>query len=362
MKKAVFILLFGLSSQCSVAQTYFIPTVIHVVHTDLEDELPFSDIEFLINHVNLGLRGLSDNNTVSRPIFDSLWADTEIQLCLATEDANGLATNGIVYKYVANPIQPGDFFRIKGESLPWDTDQYLNIWLCFMGEGSDLDGGVTTSPTVPHSNFPNPYIGVMLNMDCYNPAQILIHEVGHFFGLKHLYTDNIDDTPCSDNSIDPEPACDPTFLTINTCSDEAPSWNGVDPPDMIENYMEYYGNCAKMFTKGQKTRIRSYANTYYADMLAAQSSPCELVLTATHNPAQAAVKLYPNPTSGPIVIEKPGLFRYQLFTVHGLLVQRASVQHQAEINMDALSPGMYVLLIEYAGGGSMHKIFKKNAN
>ncbi|MEZ4918101.1 MAG: hypothetical protein R2792_03255 [Saprospiraceae bacterium] len=73
-------------------------------------------------------------------------------------------------------------------------------------------------------------------------------------------------------------------MTINTCSDEAPSWNGVDPPDMIENYMEYYGNCAKLFTKGQKARM-GYANTYYADMLAAQS-PANLFLTATHNPAQ----------------------------------------------------------------------------
>ncbi|MEZ4918100.1 MAG: hypothetical protein R2792_03250 [Saprospiraceae bacterium] len=202
--KTIFVLLLSFASQPAFSQTYFIPTVVHVVHTDLEDELPSSDIEFLINHVNLGLRGLSDNNTVSRPIFDSLWADTEIQLCLATEDANGLATNGIVYKFVENPVQPGDFFGQKGSRFPGDTDQFLNIWLSFYGGGSDLYE-VTTSPTVPHSNFPNPYIGVMLNMDCYNPAQIHPRS-WPFFGLKHLYTDNIDDTPCSDNSIDPEPA------------------------------------------------------------------------------------------------------------------------------------------------------------
>ncbi|MEO1625344.1 MAG: M43 family zinc metalloprotease, partial [Bacteroidota bacterium] len=254
--KTILLVAMLLANTAIFSQTHYIPTVVHILYFDAEEDMSSVEVEVLINHVNLGLRGLSDNQAVSREIFDVLWADTEIQLCLATVDEFGGPTDGIVHKKIGSRIEPGDFFRTKGESSPWDTDLYFNIWISSMGRGSETSGGIATTPTVPHSTFPNPHIGVMLNKDSYNPPQILIHEVGHFFGLKHLYRDDIDDTPCSNNAINPEPRCLPRFLTVNTCSDEAPIWNGVDPPDMIENYMEYYGNCAKMFTRGQKARMR----------------------------------------------------------------------------------------------------------
>ena len=261
------------------SQTHYLPTVVHVLYFDQSEDMTYAEVEELINHVNLGLRGLSQNNTVTREIFDTLWADTNFQLCLAKSDQNGLPTNGVIHQQITSPVESGDHFRAKGESTPWDTDLYLNIWISSMGEGSELSGGIATTPTVPHSTFPNPHIGVMLNNDSYNAPQILIHEVGHFLGLKHIYRDNIDDTPCSNNVINPEPDCKDDFLSLNTCSNEAPFWGSNNPPDMIENYMEYYGNCAKMFTKGQKAKMQEYANTHYSEMLNSQLASCELVLS-----------------------------------------------------------------------------------
>ncbi len=341
------------------SQTYYIPTVVHVLYFDSEEDMLSSEVENLINHVNLGLRGMSENNIVSREIFDTLWADTEIQLCLATVDEFGLLTDGIVHKEIETPIEPGDFFRTKGESTPWNTDLYLNIWVSAMGSGSESNGGIATTPTVPHSNFPNPYIGVTLNKDSYNYSQILIHEIGHFLGLEHLYFDDIDDTPCSNNAINPEPKCIPEFLTLNTCSNEEPIWNGTDPPDMIENYMEYYGNCAKMFTRGQKIKMRDYANTYYSAMINSQPNTCEIVVSSyVLDEVNTNIKVYPNPTFGEITIEHKKSFSYKIMTIYGQILEIGNGSNTLTINLHSYEKGMLFLIIEGSNNSSIYKIFK----
>ncbi len=330
-----------------IAQVYYIPTVVHILYTDPADNMSTGNIQAMINHVNLGLRGLSQNNAVSRIIFDTLWADTEIQICLAEVDPNGLPTDGIVRKYLAIPIARGDFFRMKGASTPWDTDRYLNIWISAMGPGSESYGGIATSATSPHQTFPNPYPGIMLNQDSYNYQQILIHEAGHFFGLDHLYSDDIPDTPCSNNAINPEPQCLPAFLTLNTCSEEAPFWGTTDPPDMIENYMEYYGNCAKMFTKGQKALMREYANTHYPMMINTQMTGCEpeLVRIETKDAGRTA-NIYPNPVQDFLSIDLEGWFSWQLFDLSGKVMESGSGMNTARLNAGRLPKGIYFLAIK----------------
>ncbi|MDX1911114.1 MAG: zinc-dependent metalloprotease [Saprospiraceae bacterium] len=341
------------------AQIFYIPTAVHVLYYDAQEDMTASEVNALINHVNIGLRGMSENNTVERIIFDTLWADTEIQLCLAAFDEFGQATDGIVHRQIDSPIAPGDFFRTKGESTPWNTDRFLNIWISSMGPGSESNGGIATTPTVPHQNFPNPYIGIMLNKDSYNHYQILIHEIGHYFGLDHLYFDDIADTPCSNNAINPEPACLPDFLTLNTCSGEAPFWGATDPPDMIENYMEYYGNCAKMFTKGQKTVMRDYATTYYSDMIGAQP-PCALVPVAdaqTNKPG--APRLFPNPTTDQVGIRKEGKFSFHLLNAQGQLLQHGNGETLFELNLAVYPKGFYFLMIEQNEERYIGKVIKQ---
>lgn len=359
MRTLIFLLL-SLFSLNITAQIYYIPTVVHVLHFDEDEDMTLEEVEALINHTNIGLRGLSNYDAVSRMIFDTLWADTEIQICLASVDELGNPTDGIIHQPIDTPIEVGDWFRMKGESDPWDTDLYLNIWICSMGPNSDTYGGVATTPTIPHSTFPNPHIGVMLNNDCYNPFQLLIHEVGHFLGLRHLYFDDIDDTPCSNNAIDPEQSCESSFLTINTCSNEAPFWNGVDPPDMIENYMEYYGNCAKMFTKGQKAWMHDYINTHYQEMIEADLVSCDLVLdTEVADEKIEEVSIYPNPTDGKITIEYGRAMTYQLINIQGQILANGKGQDKLTIDLENYPKGLFFLKIEDREGSSTHKILKQ---
>ena len=99
-----------------LGQKYTIPTVVHVLYYHNAEDMTVTEVQQLIDHANLGLRGMSLNNSVSRQIFDTLWADTEIQLCLADRNELGAPTDGVVHKQLSSPIDKGDYFRTKGRA------------------------------------------------------------------------------------------------------------------------------------------------------------------------------------------------------------------------------------------------------
>ncbi|MFH1319057.1 MAG: zinc-dependent metalloprotease [Bacteroidota bacterium] len=57
-------------------------------------------------------------------------------------------------------------------------------------------------------------------------------------------------------------------FTINSCSNESSYWGIIDPPDMVENYMDYSNDtCMNSFTQGQKDRMVSFLNTDRVSLL-----------------------------------------------------------------------------------------------
>ena len=97
----------------------------------------------------------------------------------------------------------------------------------------------------------------------YKEGNTATHEVGHYFGLRHIWGDAADpatqgcivddgifDTP---NAKDKNYSCNPN---LNSCID-----NVNDKPDMTENYMDYaLDGCAAMFTKEQAFMMRFVLN------------------------------------------------------------------------------------------------------
>jgi hypothetical protein len=116
-----------------------------------------------------------------------------------------------------------------------------------------FDGCNIRSSTMPGGNFTD-----------FNLGTVTVHEVGHWFGLLHVFEganceidgDMIADTP---RQLTPS---DGPLLPGQTCpdgKDSCPLWPG---PDSIHNYMDYVRNvCQSEFTKGQAAHARQAYKT-----------------------------------------------------------------------------------------------------
>jgi hypothetical protein len=270
-----------------------IPVVVHVVYKNAAQNIPDTQIVRQIQLLNECFRLQNSNFPTGRAIFDSIGADTEIQFCLAATDPQGNPTTGIIRKSAPSnagfdPLLNND--KVKSSATngddPWPNDKYLNIWVCdmsvfgftfvlgyatFPGASAALDGVVIQSE----------YFGYGTAAAPNNLGRTTIHEVGHYFGMRHIWadddsqatgqcdsTDFVDDTP--NQAAKSESDCN---LSINSCSNESSYWGSIDPQDMVENYMDYSADaCMAMFSKGQKARMYSFLNTDPARM-AIKTSP-----------------------------------------------------------------------------------------
>lgn len=204
----------------------------------------------------------------------------------------------------------------EGGIDPWDTDRYLNIWIGNMelfGQNALLGYASPPSglPNWPPTGLPNIIDGVVVETKAIgdnNPNQInlgsglqnalgrtMTHEVGHYLGLRHIWgdgncneEDGIDDTPNADAQSDFD--CD---ITKNTCVDNI---QGVDLPDMIENYMDYSAEtCQNTFTQGQVDLMRGVLQNQRKDLV--EDNP------ASVETYQVSANIYPNPVQDVFTIE-----------------------------------------------------------
>ncbi len=252
-----------------------IPTVVHVVYNSTFPDISDAEITDYISEVNKGYRKQLAPVFTPRPEFVDLWADTEIELCLAATDPDGNPTNAITHTYTTE-----EYYNIYATNpVPsiapyWDDSQYLNIWIMPTypepGFPDFVMGGTSADPTDGY-----PWLGciISLNGPIEIRTQIMTHEVGHCLGLLHLGSDGVDDTPVGMYPIYANTGyptiCNPDDLLLNSSSDDGPYWAGlgIDPPDMIENFMNFDLPCAFMFTEGQKVLMNNFIDTHYSTMV-----------------------------------------------------------------------------------------------
>jgi len=260
-----------------------IPVVFHVVYNSgdsVNQNIPDSLILSQLDVLNTDYRRRNADTINTRAVFDSIAADMGIEFCLATIDPNGNPTTGITRtpttaQFFQSPTNNGVKFDSTGGKNVWPADHYLNIWICdmsiftipfvlgyaqFPGDDPATDGVVLQFQFVGRTNnatYPTNNLG-----------RTATHEVGHWLGLHHIwgdtanlcsaYNDYIFDTP--DATSQSQQNCQ---LTANTCNDAGnPFWNGYNPPNMVENYMDYSSEqCMNSFTLGQSDRIWSFLET-----------------------------------------------------------------------------------------------------
>ena len=268
---------------------YTIPVVVHVVYNTPQQNLDDSVILNQIQILNDDYQRMNADTVNMRSDFDIVKGSPQIEFVLAQIDPSGSPTTGITRTNTASPsfgslaIISGDFTDLEkvkstvdGGIDPWDQSRYLNIWVCNMSVdffGTEITAllGYATPPTGlpnwPPGSTAGMSDGVVIQFQSFgsNNPNILdagggpidvrgrtpVHEVGHYLGLRHIWgdgdcaaQDGIDDTPNADAQSNSD--CD---ITKNTCVDNI---QGVDLPDMVENYMDYSAEtCQNSFTQGQ---------------------------------------------------------------------------------------------------------------
>jgi PKD repeat protein len=255
---------------------YNIPLVFHVLHNGGVENISRQQIEDAVAILNRDFRLQNADANNVQSTFSGMPADIEVEFKLATKAPNGQCFSGITRTLspLTNSGANGQnqiSAIIAGNDVyngTWPGNKYLNIMVV-----NDADGaaGYTTTPNNGWTSSTmgngiwvlHDYVGSIGTSDAYS-SRTLTHEVGHWLNLEHLWGPNNNPgtaSSCSsDDYVDDTPRCigvTSCNLNSNTCSNDVIDgyWTS-DVVDNVENYMEY-SYCNKMFTNGQKNRMRA---------------------------------------------------------------------------------------------------------
>lgn len=365
--------------------SYTIPVVVHVIYYNQDSTMNISDsvVYSQIDVLNEDFARLNLDAANTRPIFDSIAADTKIQFELASIDPQGNPTTGITR--TATEKQGFDVFSDGMESMKqsstggvdaWPTDQYLNIWVCkmtYFGVENALLGFAQFPSTMPESeggtaNYVAETDGVVINYLHFgrtnnpdiapsNKGRTCTHEVGHWLGLRHIWADEqnpwtgepgtcsqddfVDDTPMTNQPS--QFVCDPQR---NSCDNDAEFSNNYwtnNPPDMVENYMDYSGDdCQNMFTIGQTERMQSFLFTARKRLLVNNVS-------VEDKYALEGVKVYPNPANSIFTVRvEETMYNTEVVLLNSLgAVVKSTMLNGRQVQLDItdLPNGMYFVKV-----------------
>ena len=136
------------SSRVADYKIITIPVVVHILYHYPSENISDDVVKSQIAALNRDFRKLNEDTTKIPAAFKSLAADCGIQFQLATVDATGRASTGIIHKYT--PITrwiSDDKIKFSSElgDDAWNASNYLNIWV---GTMESLNG-YSSSPGDP---------------------------------------------------------------------------------------------------------------------------------------------------------------------------------------------------------------------
>ena len=250
---------------------YKIPVVFHIVHNNGIEKIDRSQVLDALEKLNIDLRALRPDTATVDSLFQPLIADIEVEFVLATKAPDGTCFSGITmtetpYSYNNGDINGSD--QVDAVMMyndvyqgNWPGDQYLNVFVC--GSVGTGIAGYTYYPSGFFGNAMNN--GIWLRHDycgsigTANPSasKTFVHEVGHWLNLPHTWGSTNEPGLASNCSSDDGVADTPNTIGSQWCNYNETT---CGPVANIENHMEYTP-CRKMFTLGQKARMRTALNS-----------------------------------------------------------------------------------------------------
>ena len=244
---------------------YSVPVVFHIIYNNDIENISNDQIISQLDVLNSDYNSENEDFINVPDNFSNVTGASGIRFCLAQIDPSGNVSSGITRTYTDLEFfsMSEDKMKITSEGGvdPWDTDKYLNIWVC------NLSGNLLGFATYPGSDsmldgvvIDYQYLGISPNNSSpYNQGRTATHEIGHFFGLEHTFYagcsdwDNCDDTP---------PISSSTF----GCPDFPQESCGSI--DMTMNFMDYTNDaCMCMFTQCQVDIMLTILNSQRSMLL-----------------------------------------------------------------------------------------------
>lgn len=351
--------------------TIRIPVVVHVLYKTENQNLTDSLLRSQINILNQDYARLNPDTNLTRDIFKPLASATGLEFYLAQFDPSGAPTTGIVRKQT----NVNTFFSItnldvmksdaNGGSDAWPTDKYLNVWVCnlaipflnipvILGFATPPNGAPNW-PDGTGANSPQ-NDGVVIHFEVFgsnplatgsleavNRGRTLVHEVGHYLGLRHIWGDpSQGENGCDvDDGLEDTPNAAAANQQTCNYSTNSCSITPDDFPDMIENYMDYSDeNCVNMFTLQQAEAMRFVVENFRPSLLLSIKKD----LTTT-----SLLTTYPNPALNQISIQHNSVDLNGLLTVRDLsgkvILSNEIVGSNSKIDLEInhLTQGIYFI-------------------
>lgn len=347
--------------------------VFHILYENEAENIPDEVLLKQLDQLNQDYNRTNLDADSTRQIFQSIASGLDVRFELADIDPNGNPTNGInrvptdvtsffefdLLSFASAAIACGvedpatitpeqaacldslgivvpDLNDIKrsetGGIEPWDTEQYINIWvgdysINLLGTETPLILGFALPPfglwgdLVPYTEEEMRAIdGITVHYQAIGPdnansgslegtndaGRTLTHEMGHYLGLRHIWgdgdcteDDGIADTPAMQNNTTAYVQENFPNDTVATCigTHDIDSCVDDDQPDMVENYMNYITEtCQNMFSRGQAMIMEAVLNGPRAGLFTPFASTSETSLED--------IQLYPNPATDVIYLSE----------------------------------------------------------
>lgn len=337
-----------------------IPVVIHNLYHKPDQKVTDEQVAAQLDLLNKAFRRQNADTVKIPDVFKPVAADCEIEFHLATSDPMRRSTTGIIRKYTPVTNWTMDD-KVKSSAEmgddPWDSRLYLNIWVCQMERFAGYS-------TVPGSDAK--LDGIVLGLAAFGAGQrTIVHEAGHWMGLKHIWGDAY----CGDDGVDDTPK--QASYTVGCPGTVRVTCGNSPTGDMYNNYMDFTNDaCRFLFTRGQKARMQavflnggsrnSLMNSAGLDKPLIFESPLP-----DEDPRWLQVKLYPNPVSNTLYLDFSYDVRWIGKTIFitnlvGQSIKNVTISSKIQaIDVTNFKPGIYFLAAKNDQGLSMKMKFIK---